>query len=105
MIAVIFTLLGFAVLCFWFYLFMEEPLWAFHKWRIVRELHYNGDIDYTVEKNGCLGMPFLYQTEDILFVETQNITLESAKEIVSNREELYKKTLGKRVKKMEVVEL
>lgn len=50
-------------------------------------------------------MPFLYQTDDILFVRTQNITLESAKEIVSNREELYKKTLGKRVKKMEVVEL
>ena len=74
MVAVIFTLLVVAVFCFWLYLFFEEPLWAFHKWRIVRELHYNGDIDYTVEKNGFLGMPLLTSNSSKLVQNYQKKT-------------------------------
>lgn len=79
----------------------------FHKYRIVENTLRNGDKMYSVDVNGFLGMPFLYQTdiEDCgLYERTmRNMSLGEAKKYVEKRTLEYDKRNDNKVLKKRVV--
>lgn len=77
----------------------ERPVCLFHRWRIVETRKLDGSFEYRVERNGSLGMPFLYSEDrgrigDSVLTEyfSRGLTLEKAKELVSERISAYKST-------------
>jgi len=101
----IITIVGLALIIFWVYIISERPMWAFHKWRIIKNVHKNGKCDYTLQRNGFCGLPFLYCRDNMFWDKTENFTLERAKELFSRRTQIYMDTIGEKIQKREVVEL
>ena len=79
----------------------------FHKRRIIKITHVSGKVDYNVEINGFLGLPFLWQTdqEDMgLYIESKRgMSLDAAIEYVKRKEKEYLSAKGYKVKKKEKV--
>ena len=75
----------------------------FHKYRIVENTLRNGDKMYSVEVNGFLGMPFLYQTdvEDYGLYECtmRNMELDEAKKYIEKRTLEYNKWYDNKILK------
>ena len=82
----IITIIVIVLMVFLVYLIAERPMWAFHKWRIIKNVHKNGKCNYTLQRNGFCGLPFLYCHDNMFWDTTENITLERAKELLSRRE-------------------
>lgn len=89
----------------WTILAIARPITIFHKWRIVEIVHKNGEVDYKVEQNGFLGMPFLYDRDDTLYGPCEGFSLEEAKNYVKRCEEVYKKVIGEKVERTKIIEL
>lgn len=104
-IEAIIIIISTALIVFWFYLISERPMWVFHKWRIIKNIHNNGKCDYTLQRNGFCGLPFLYFRDNMFWDRTDNLTLERAKELLSKRKKVYMQTIGEKIQKREVVEL
>ena len=101
----IITIFVVILIAFLVYLMSERPMWAFHKWRIIKNVHKNGKCDYTLQRNGFCGLPFLYCRDNMFCDRTENLTLERAKELLSKRKKTYMQTIGEKIQKREVVEL
>jgi len=89
----------------WLILAILRPIHIFHKWRIVEIVHRNGKIDYKVEQNGFLAMPFLYDRDDTLFGSCEELSLEEAKNYIKRCEEEYKKVMGEKIERTKIIEL
>lgn len=89
----------------WLILAIARPISIFHEWRIVEIVHRNGKIDYKVEQNGFLAMPFLYDIDDTIFSSCEGLSLEEAKNYIKRREEEYKKVMGEKVERTKIIEL
>ena len=89
---------------------ITRPLRLYHKWKIIKVTHKNGDVDYTLKRNGFLAMPFLYfpdhitEEDDYLgsFYATE-LSESKAKEIFSERYERYEEECGRKIVKREVI--
>ena len=81
----------------------------FHKRRIIKVTHESGEIDYTVEINGFLGLPFLWQTDEedmgLYIAVKRGMSLESAIEYVDRENIKYLKRIGYKIKKKERFEV
>ena len=79
----------------------------FHKRRIIKVTHASGEVDYNVEINGFLGLPFLWQIdqEDMgLYIDNKRgMTLEAAIEYVKEKDREYCKKKSYKVIKYEQV--
>lgn len=79
----------------------------FHKYRIVENTLRNGEKRYSVEVNGFLGMPFLYQTDvenyGLYECTMRGMNFEEAKKYVEKRTLEYDKTSDSKVLKKKVV--
>jgi hypothetical protein len=79
----------------------------FHKRRIIKVTHASGEVDYNVEINGFLGLPFLWQIdqEDMgFYIEIKRgMPLEAAIEYVKKKDKEYYKRKGYKVIKYEKV--
>lgn len=75
----------------------ERPARMFHRWRIVEVRKLNGDLEYTVERNGRLGMPFLYSADSgrigdsyVSTIYSRGLTLEKADRLLEERIGAYR---------------
>ena len=79
----------------------------FHKRRIIKVTHASGEVDYNVEINGFLGLPFLWQIDQEnkgLHIEIKRgMPLDAAIEYVKRKEKEYLNAKGYKVKKKEKV--
>jgi len=79
----------------------------FHKRRIIKVTHASGEVDYNVEINGFLGLPFLWQIdqEDMgLYIENKRgMPLEAAIEYIKKKDREYCKKKSYKVIKYEQV--
>ncbi len=77
----------------------------FHKRRIIKVTHASGKVDYNVEINGFLGLPFLWQIdqEDMgLYIDNKRgMPLEAAIEYVKRKDREYCKKKSYKVIKYE----
>lgn len=107
------TFIGFVLLIFLIIFIISSSLptlkhrGIFHKYRIVENTLRSGEKRYSVEVNGFLGMPFLYQTdvEDYGLYECtmRGMDFEEAKKYVEKRTLEYDKTSDSKVLKKKVV--
>ncbi len=74
-----------------------RPTCLFHRWRIVETRKLDGSLEYRVERNGSLGMPFLYSADSgrignsvLTEYSSRRLTLEEAKKLLSERVSAYK---------------
>ena len=79
----------------------------FHKRRIIKITHTSGEVDYNVEINGFLGLPFLWQIDQEnmgLYIENKRgMSLEAAIEYVKKKDREYLSAKGYKAKKKEKV--
>lgn len=74
---------------------VTRPIQIYHKWKIVKVTHKGNYVDYTVKRNGYLGMPFLYDVEKADFgILVKNkplvgLSLQEANKLKSKMEEEY----------------
>jgi len=73
---------------------VTRPIQIYHKWKIVKVTHKGNYVDYTVKRNGYLGMPFLYDVEmvDGIFFKNKpliGLSLQEANKLKSKLEEEY----------------